>query len=80
MSETVYVIAMSGTQYKYYHTEECRIVRNADTEREITEEQKDRMDLEECTYCAGEHTTDNYTNKYQEILKQKAEEYAQGDD
>jgi len=65
---------------KKYHTRMCRAAKKAKNVREVSETEAETMDLELCAYCAGEHTTDNYTQSYQEALKAEAKRLQAGGD
>jgi len=78
--EPILISTGRSTSKKKYHTRMCRTARKAKNIREVSDEEAETMDLELCTYCAGEHTTDTYDQSFQDALKAEAEKYAAGGD
>lgn len=76
MSDTVLITTGRHNTHRKYHTQECRAVDKANNTRKIPIEQAERMEIPICTYCEGTHTTDNYNDEYQQILKREAEKRA----
>lgn len=74
-NETVYVASGWSRNKKYYHESKdaCRAARKAHNLQPWDREQAEQQDKEPCTYCYGEHTTNNYDNSYQKALKKAAE-------
>jgi len=70
--KTILICTGRSSRKKRYHTELCRGAKKANNLREVRKSDVEHMDLTLCTYCAGEHTTDNYNDSYQKALKQAA--------
>lgn len=71
-----YYISTRQSKKKYHTDPECHGLSQADTVNETDEEMIERRGLELCAYCGGDHSTDNYNDRYQKAL----ERAARGDD
>ena len=81
-NETVYVIQGTNKHKTSYHddTDACQSSKAAGQFEEMSVQEAESRGLDRCKWCAGEVDNSGADFSYQNLLKEKAEQYAAGDD